>query len=121
MFVQEEAHPDQKISEAKVVKLYYQMPPIDKMDSTLSQLVTCEYVGFRYVALLSNRRHRRHLALSTNSIDRIAGLQGLRMSLVLRAECISDFVPCSQPQNSVSWAQYYQRVSKRFRSRRRNA
>lgn len=32
----------EKLSEAKVVKLYGQIPPIEKMDSSLSTLMNCE-------------------------------------------------------------------------------
>lgn len=46
--------------EAKHVKLYFQCPPIEKMDATLSTLTACE-----------------HLSLSSNNIDRIAGLANL--------------------------------------------
>lgn len=40
--------------DARIVKLYAQMPPISKLDNKLNELKACE-----------------HLALSTNSIDRI--------------------------------------------------
>ncbi|KAJ1453864.1 hypothetical protein M885DRAFT_523079 [Pelagophyceae sp. CCMP2097] len=52
--------------EAKVVKLYCQIPPIVKLDSSLNSLAACE-----------------HLQLSTNSIDKIAvaftGLKNLKI------------------------------------------
>merc|ERR1712154_463141 len=52
---------------AKVVKIYCQIPSIDKMDSvTLGQLVECE-----------------QLALSTNQIDKIAPLPGCKNLKIL--------------------------------------
>ncbi|KAJ4454687.1 putative Dynein light chain 1; axonemal [Paratrimastix pyriformis] len=52
--------------EATEMKLYYQNPPIEKMDSSLAVLKNC-----------------RHLSLSTNRIDKIAGLQGLERLEIL--------------------------------------
>jgi dynein light chain 1, axonemal len=49
-----------KGAEAEHVKLYAQYPPIEKMDANLGTLKLC-----------------KHLALSTNSIERIGGLTGL--------------------------------------------
>lgn len=51
---------DCKPEEAREVKLCFQYPPIERMDASLSTLKACE-----------------HLSLSTNSIDRIAGLSNL--------------------------------------------
>ena len=42
------------LEEAKIVKIYAQIPPINKMDNSLNQLVACE-----------------QLSMSTNAIDRI--------------------------------------------------
>lgn len=39
---QEEKNPGVKVQDAKAVKLYAQVPPIDKMDGALSQLKECE-------------------------------------------------------------------------------
>ncbi|GAU87198.1 hypothetical protein RvY_00082 [Ramazzottius varieornatus] len=50
----------------KVIKLNGQMPPIDKMDSTLNTLGECEY-----------------LSLSTNNIDRIASVGALKNLKIL--------------------------------------
>mmetsp|Transcript_18701 Transcript_18701/g.47325 ORF Transcript_18701/g.47325 Transcript_18701/m.47325 type:complete len:192 (-) Transcript_18701:546-1121(-) len=47
-------------SEAEVVKLYCQIPPIAKLDNSLNNLVKCE-----------------HLALSTNAIERLIPLGGM--------------------------------------------
>ncbi|XP_071971765.1 dynein axonemal light chain 1 isoform X1 [Engystomops pustulosus] len=54
----------QKAAEAKEVKLYAQIPPIEKMDASLSTLVNCE-----------------KLSLSTNCIEKIANLNGLSTEL----------------------------------------
>ncbi|NXC15540.1 DNAL1 protein, partial [Corythaeola cristata] len=51
----------QKASEAKEVKLYGQIPPVERMDESLSTLVNCE-----------------KLSLSTNCIERIANLNSLK-------------------------------------------
>ncbi|KAJ7344778.1 hypothetical protein JRQ81_000728 [Phrynocephalus forsythii] len=56
----------QKPSEAKEVKLYAQIPPIEKMDASLSTLVNCE-----------------KLSLSTNCIEKIANLNGLKNLRIL--------------------------------------
>jgi len=57
---------DVKVSEAKVVKLYFQIPPIEKMDASLSTLTACE-----------------QLSLSTNCIEKIANLNGLKNLKIL--------------------------------------
>ena len=49
------------LEEAKIVKIYAQIPPITKMDNSLNQLVACE-----------------QLSMSTNAIDRILPLPGLK-------------------------------------------
>jgi len=56
----------QKAAEATEVKLYGQIPPIERMDASLSTLTACE-----------------RLSLSTNCIDRIANLNGLKNLKVL--------------------------------------
>ncbi|NXP54756.1 DNAL1 protein, partial [Heliornis fulica] len=56
----------QKASEAKEVKLYGQIPPVQKMDESLSTLVNCE-----------------KLSLSTNCIERIANLDSLKNLRIL--------------------------------------
>ncbi|XP_014671295.1 PREDICTED: dynein light chain 1, axonemal-like isoform X2 [Priapulus caudatus] len=50
-----------KASEAKEIKLLAILPPIEKMDASLSTLVNCE-----------------KLSLSTNCIEKIANLNGLK-------------------------------------------
>ncbi|XP_028678199.1 dynein axonemal light chain 1 [Erpetoichthys calabaricus] len=56
----------QKAAEAKEVKLYAQIPPIEKMDASLYTLVNCE-----------------KLSLSTNCIEKIANLNGLKNLRIL--------------------------------------
>jgi len=46
--------------EAEYIKLYCQMPPINKIDASVANLKNCE-----------------RLALSTNNIDRIGSLAGM--------------------------------------------
>uniref|UniRef100_A0A7S3K2Z4 Dynein axonemal light chain 1 n=1 Tax=Aureoumbra lagunensis TaxID=44058 RepID=A0A7S3K2Z4_9STRA len=54
-------------AEAKIVKLYGQIPPITKLDASLNNLTACE-----------------HLQLSTNSIDKISiALTGLKNLKIL--------------------------------------
>lgn len=54
------------VKDAKIVKLFCQLPPIDKMDNALSALSCCE-----------------KLSLSTNSIEKIANLNGLKHLKIL--------------------------------------
>ncbi|NXR97927.1 DNAL1 protein, partial [Oxylabes madagascariensis] len=62
----------QKASEAKEVKLYGQIPPVEKMDNALAALVNCE-----------------KLSLSTNCIDRINNLSHLS-NLVIFQEAVAE-------------------------------
>ncbi|XP_060596535.1 dynein axonemal light chain 1-like [Ruditapes philippinarum] len=55
-----------KASEAAHVVMYAQIPPVEKMDASLSTLAKCE-----------------HLALSTNCIEKIANLNGLKNLKIL--------------------------------------
>merc|ERR1712018_698331 len=56
----------EKASEAPRVELYAQIPPIEKMDASLSTLASCE-----------------RLSLSTNCIEKIANLNGLKNLKIL--------------------------------------
>ncbi|KAG5453819.1 Dynein light chain 1, axonemal [Clonorchis sinensis] len=56
----------QKASEAKEVKLFAQYPPIEKLDASLSTLTACE-----------------KLSLSTNCIEKITNLNGLKNLKIL--------------------------------------
>jgi len=55
-----------KATEAEKVELYGQVPPIEKMDATLSTLKACQ-----------------HLSLSTNNIEKISSLSGMDCLTVL--------------------------------------
>ena len=56
-----EAKTGENAAEAETVKLFCQLPPIEKMDDALHQLENC-----------------RHLSLSTNAIDRMISLPKLK-------------------------------------------
>uniref|UniRef100_A0A8C5E0N4 Dynein axonemal light chain 1 n=1 Tax=Gouania willdenowi TaxID=441366 RepID=A0A8C5E0N4_GOUWI len=56
----------EKASEAKEVKIYAQIPPLEKMDAALSTLTNCE-----------------QLSLSTNCIEKISNLNGLKNLRIL--------------------------------------
>jgi len=56
----------QSAAEASVVKLYAQIPPINKLDASLNSLVECE-----------------QLSLSTNAIDKMVQLNGLSKLRIL--------------------------------------
>ncbi|XP_068629031.1 dynein axonemal light chain 1-like [Battus philenor] len=57
---------EQVAAEATVIELQFQWPPIEKMDGALSTLVNCE-----------------KLSLSSNMIDKIAGIAGMRNLKIL--------------------------------------
>ena len=57
---------EQTPTQIQNAKLYGMIPPIDKMDAALNQLVMCE-----------------RLSLSTNTIDRITNLNGLKCLKIL--------------------------------------
>ncbi|KAL0212153.1 hypothetical protein RCL1_005779 [Eukaryota sp. TZLM3-RCL] len=61
-----EERTQENATQATVVKLNGMLPPIDRFDASLNSLVCCE-----------------HLALSSNNIDRIGNLQGLRALKIL--------------------------------------
>ncbi|CAH1998643.1 unnamed protein product [Acanthoscelides obtectus] len=62
----EEKHPGESISEATEVGFQFQWPPIEKMDNSLSALTKV-----------------RKLSLSTNMIEKIAGLSALKNLKIL--------------------------------------
>ncbi|XP_063546142.1 dynein axonemal light chain 1-like [Cydia strobilella] len=57
---------EQVATEATVIELQFQWPPIEKMDGVLSTLVACE-----------------KLSLSSNMIDKIAGIAGMKSLKIL--------------------------------------
>ncbi|KAK9886245.1 hypothetical protein WA026_015759 [Henosepilachna vigintioctopunctata] len=62
----EEKHPNESIAEVEEIGFQLQWPPIEKMDNSLSALVKC-----------------RKLSLSTNMIEKIAGLSSLKNLKIL--------------------------------------
>ncbi|XP_030338924.1 dynein light chain 1, axonemal isoform X5 [Strigops habroptila] len=81
----EEKH-GQKASEAKEVKLYGQIPPVEKMDESLSTLVNCEKLSLstnciERIANLSNLKNLRILSLGRNNIKNLNGLEAVGETL----------------------------------------
>ncbi|KAM7543107.1 hypothetical protein Aperf_G00000013320 [Anoplocephala perfoliata] len=75
-----EARTGENASEATEVKLYAQIPPIEKMDSGLSVLTKCEKLSLSTNAIekISNLhalKHLRVLSLARNNIKNISGLE----------------------------------------------
>ncbi|XP_017768536.1 PREDICTED: dynein light chain 1, axonemal [Nicrophorus vespilloides] len=62
----EEKHPDEAIKEATDVGFQFQFPPIEKMDNSLAALVSVQ-----------------KLSLSTNMIEKIAGINSLKNLKIL--------------------------------------
>ncbi|KAF7287850.1 outer dynein arm dynein axonemal light chain 1 [Rhynchophorus ferrugineus] len=62
----EEKHPGESIGEATEVGFQFQWPPIEKMDNSLSALTKC-----------------KKLSLSTNMIEKIAGISALKNLKIL--------------------------------------
>jgi dynein light chain 1, axonemal len=72
--------------EASVIKLYCQIPPINKLDNSLNTLKNCEYVNSLCLLQLPPIDILlccRHLSLSTNSIDRLIPLSGMKKLRIL--------------------------------------
>uniref|UniRef100_G1NGJ6 Dynein axonemal light chain 1 n=2 Tax=Meleagris gallopavo TaxID=9103 RepID=G1NGJ6_MELGA len=72
----------QKASEAKEVKLYGQIPPVEKMDESLSTLVNCEKLSLstnciERIANLSSLKNLRILSLGRNNIKNLNGLEAV--------------------------------------------
>uniref|UniRef100_A0A8C0G690 Dynein light chain 1, axonemal n=1 Tax=Chelonoidis abingdonii TaxID=106734 RepID=A0A8C0G690_CHEAB len=81
-FPQEEKN-GQKASEAKEVKLYAQIPPVEKMDASLSTLGNCEKLSLstnciEKIANLNGLKNLRILSLGRNNIKNLNGLRTLR-------------------------------------------
>ncbi|NXH12126.1 DNAL1 protein, partial [Bucco capensis] len=81
----EEKH-GQKASEAKEVKLYGQIPPVEKMDESLSTLVNCEKLSLstnciERIANLNNLKNLRILSLGRNNIKNLNGLEAVADTL----------------------------------------
>ncbi|XP_053922527.1 dynein axonemal light chain 1 isoform X2 [Cuculus canorus] len=76
----------QKASEAKEVKLYGQIPPVQRMDESLSTLVNCEKLSLstnciERIANLSSLKKLRILSLGRNNIKNLNGLEAVADTL----------------------------------------
>ncbi|NXF15847.1 DNAL1 protein, partial [Rhodinocichla rosea] len=76
----------QKASEAKEVKLYGQIPPVEKMDGALAALVNCEKLSLSTncidrIANLNNLKNLRILSLGRNNIKNLNGLEAVAETL----------------------------------------
>mmetsp|Transcript_3752 Transcript_3752/g.3186 ORF Transcript_3752/g.3186 Transcript_3752/m.3186 type:complete len:192 (+) Transcript_3752:34-609(+) len=82
----EETH-GESAAEAKVVKINFIVPPIDKMDpQVLNSLVACEKLSLSSNAIdkmvnLPNLRNLKVLSLSRNQIKKITGLEEVGQTL----------------------------------------
>uniref|UniRef100_A0A8D0G7Q6 Dynein light chain n=1 Tax=Sphenodon punctatus TaxID=8508 RepID=A0A8D0G7Q6_SPHPU len=64
----------QKPSEAKEVKLYAQIPPIEKMDASLSTKLSLSTNCIEKIANLNGLKNLRILSLGRNNIKNLNGL-----------------------------------------------
>ncbi|NXE46954.1 DNAL1 protein, partial [Casuarius casuarius] len=76
----------QKASEAKEVKLYGQIPPVERMDESLSMLVNCEKLSLstnciERIANLNSLKNLRILSLGRNNIKNLNGLEAVADTL----------------------------------------
>ncbi|MEQ2223424.1 Dynein light chain 1, axonemal [Ilyodon furcidens] len=77
----------EKTNEAKEIKLYGQIPPIEKMDASLSTLTCCEKLSLstnciEKITNLNALKNLRILSLSRNNIKTLAGLEAVGDTLV---------------------------------------
>ncbi|KAH0573210.1 Dynein light chain [Spironucleus salmonicida] len=78
--------PEAKPEELKEVLLYYQYPPMDKMDASLQTLKECEKLSLSSnnidkITGISNLPHLKILSLGRNAIKKIEGLDGVKDTL----------------------------------------
>ncbi|KAM4539605.1 dynein axonemal light chain 1 [Odontesthes bonariensis] len=71
-----------KASEAKEIKLYAHFPPIEKMDPSLSTLANCEKLSLstnciEKITNLNGLKNLKILSLGRNNIKTFAGLEGV--------------------------------------------
>ena len=78
----EEKHPGQNISETEDVGFQFQWPPIEKMDNSLSALTKCRSVTKKTINQ-TKPNFCRKLSLSTNMIEKIAGISSLKNLKIL--------------------------------------
>lgn len=78
----EDKHPGESIADAEEVGFQFQWPPIEKMDNTLAALVSCRLVHSVRVSKIKISSSRK-LSLSTNMIEKITGVSGLKNLKIL--------------------------------------
>uniref|UniRef100_A0A8C8DJQ0 Dynein axonemal light chain 1 n=1 Tax=Oryzias sinensis TaxID=183150 RepID=A0A8C8DJQ0_9TELE len=76
----------QKASEATEIKLFGQIPPIEKLDDSLSTLINCEKLSLstnriEKITNLSGLKNLKILSLSRNNIKTLVGLEPLQDTL----------------------------------------
>ncbi|RVE66551.1 hypothetical protein OJAV_G00108260 [Oryzias javanicus] len=77
---------EQKANEATEIKLFGQIPPIEKLDNSLSTLINCEKLSLstnriEKITNLSGLKNLKILSLSRNNIKTLAGLEPLQDTL----------------------------------------
>ncbi|KAE8749907.1 hypothetical protein FOCC_FOCC003376 [Frankliniella occidentalis] len=82
----EDKHPGENIAEAKEVNLQWQWPPIEKMDNSLSVLSACEKLSLstnmiEKIAGISSLKHLKILSLGRNYVKNFAGLEAVGETL----------------------------------------
>ncbi|EFA07038.1 dynein axonemal light chain 1 isoform X1 [Tribolium castaneum] len=82
----EEKHPGKNIADAEDVGFQFQWPPIEKMDNSLSALTKCRKLSLstnmiEKIAGISSLKNLRILSLGRNYIKSFAGLEGVGDSL----------------------------------------
>lgn len=82
-----EEREQQSAVESKVIELQFQWPPIEKMDNTLSNLVNCERLSLSTNMIekifgLNGMKHLRVLSLSRNYIKNVSGLEAVADTLI---------------------------------------
>nr|XP_042116417.1 dynein axonemal light chain 1 [Peromyscus maniculatus bairdii] len=93
----------QRPSEAKEIKLYAQIPPIEKMDASLSTLGNCEKLSLstnciEKIANLNGLKNLRILSLGRNNIKNLNGLVGYSEFVKLaELPCLEDLVFVGNP------------------------
>lgn len=75
-----------KVSEAKEIKLYGLIPPIEKMDASLSTLTNCQKLSLssnciEKITNLNELRNLRILSLARNNIKALSGLEAVADTL----------------------------------------
>lgn len=82
----EEKHTGQNIGEATEVGFQFQFPPIEKMDNSLSVLSSCQKLSLstnmiEKIAGVSSLKHLKILSLARNCLKNFSGLEGVGETL----------------------------------------